>query len=183
MKVLPLPVAICTNAQGATLRQRPLQIEDRPFLYRPEGTGVQRRQLGEPLGAGSAQRDTCRRAQLRRWLAGSAAGATPTQRASAPGVWNAKTSRLRGSGSSRLVKRVSEPRGFVEERQRLRMGGHNIRQAVAVLAGLRLNTGERIAGRFRFHDAGRFLIDVQQVISGTVAGFQVELANRDAQAP
>ena len=36
MKVLPLPVAICTNARGRPAAQRLLQVPDRPFLCRPE---------------------------------------------------------------------------------------------------------------------------------------------------
>ena len=82
------------------------------------------------------------------------------------------------------VQQVGEARlqsgGFVEERQRSAVGGQNIRQPVAVPARLGLDAGERVAGRLGLDDAGRLPIDVQQVIGDAVAGFQAELAHRDA---
>ena len=77
------------------------------------------------------------------------------------------------------VQQVGEarfrPGGLVEERQRLAVRRKYLRQPVAVLARLGLHTGERVAGGFRLHDAGRLAIDVQQVIGGPMAGLQPEL--------
>ena len=62
------------------------------------------------------------------------------------------------------------------------MRRQDIRQPVAVLAGLRLDSRERVPHWLRLHYARRILIDVQQVIGGAVAGFQAEFAHGNTPA-
>ena len=180
VKVLPLPVAIWINARGFASASDSSRL---PMARACTGQSA-------PASSGGMACKRWRRFPAVRYAlpasAIPAAAGIPdvapesTQRARASGVWKAKTLRLRGSGLQQVGEARLQSGGFVEERQRSAVGGQNIRQPVAVLAGLGLDAGERVAGRLGLHDAGRVLIDVQQVIGDAVAGFQAELAHGNA---
>ena len=72
--------------------------------------------------------------------------------------------------------------GLVKERERPAVRGQVVRQPLAVLARLGFDARQGVAGGFRLDDAGRLLVNVQQVIGGAVVGFQPELAHRHPTA-
>ncbi len=101
------------------------------------------------------------------------------QASSVSGRWKLKTVRLRGSGSRALVKRVSTPGALVEERQGPVPGGEGRGQARAVLLGLHLHPGERLALLLGLDHADRLAVRVQQVIRRAEAGGQSGLPDGD----
>jgi len=86
-------------------------------------------------------------------------------------------------GARNRVEPVGEPGlgacRLVGERQRPDWGGERLRQAGNVLAGLRLDTNEGGSDLLRLEHAESPAIDEQQVVGGSVAGGEGELAHGD----
>ena len=108
----------------------------------------------------------------------SVEGKSASQAASVLGRWNWKTWRLRGSGSSQLVNRVSSPVLGVQERQRALMRRQGVGQARAVLGGLRLDPRQGCAGLLRLDDPRGPGIDIEQVVREPVPLLERKLAQR-----
>jgi hypothetical protein len=103
-----------------------------------------------------------------------------SQSAKVSGRWKEKTSRLRGLGSRRLVKRVSVPVLWKGGRAVAGTGWYMVGRTHRVFLGLHLDAGERLALFLGFDHADGVSVDVEEVVGRVVAGLQQELADRDA---
>ena len=91
-----------------------------------------------------------------------------------------------GSGAGIGIEAVGEAGfdagGLVAEGERPEPGGEYVGEAMRVLVGLDLDTGEGMAGRLRLHHPGGLAVDVEEIVGLAMARLQGEIANGDAAA-
>ena len=158
---------------------------DGPGLNRPQTSRVQRRQPLETMV--QCERSAVARAALRYPSLLSQSRLGHCARSGQPFGQRLRTVEGEDLTAARIrVQTVGEP-GFdasalVEERERAAPGRQVVRESIAVLLGLPFHTSECEARRLGFNRAGGLLIDVQDVISPAMAGFQPELSYGNALA-
>ena len=105
--------------------------------------------------------------------------------ASVEGRWRWGTPEMRrvfGSGSRRLMKRVSTPVLMYRNGSGLTGGSSPAGRPVAYLFRLQLDAGQRVSGGLGLQDPNGLAVDEQHVIGEAVAVRHLELADGDARS-